>query len=59
MTSPKASLFEPGYLRWLRPLGSRLTTIFFVKVSLCFDEKAGYTSYRDLGLCDRNLGNRP
>ena len=38
-------------------LRSRLATLFFTKISMCSYEKAGWPSYRDLGFCDRDLGN--
>ena len=45
----RASSYEPGRPGWLgfRDLASPL-----------FYEKAGWPSYRDLGVCDRDLGNR-
>ena len=44
-----------GLARFLR---SRLTTLCFTKISTCSYEKAGWPGYRDLGFCDRDLGNR-
>ena len=37
---------------------SRLATLFFTKISMCSCEKAGWPGCRDLGFCDRDLGNR-
>ena len=37
---------------------SRLATLFVAKISMCSYEKAGWPGYRDLGFCDRDLGNR-
>ena len=44
-----------GLARFLR---SRLATLFFVKISMCSYERPGWPGYRDLGFCDRDLGNR-
>ena len=37
---------------------SRLATLSFVKISMCSYERPGWPGYRDLGFCDRDLGNR-
>ena len=37
---------------------SRLATLSLVKISTCSYEKPGWPGYRDLGFCDRDLGNR-
>ena len=34
------------------------TSLSFVKISMCSDERPGWPGYRDLGFCDRDLGNR-
>ena len=53
-----------GLLIWARTSGlarfprSRLAILSFVKISMCSYEKPGWPGYRDLGFCDRYLGNR-
>ena len=37
---------------------SRLASLSFVKILLCSYERPGWPGYRDLGFCDRDLGNR-
>jgi len=37
---------------------SRLATLSFVKMSVGSYEEPGWPGYRDLGFCDRDLGNR-
>ena len=34
------------------------TTPFFIKILMCPYGKAGWSGYRDLDFCDRDLGNR-
>ena len=53
-----------GLFIWARLTGlarfprSRLAALFFTKISMCSYEKAGWPGNRDLGFCDRDLGNR-
>ena len=39
-------------------ISPRPCTLFFVKISMCSYDRPGWPRYRDLGFCDRDLGNR-
>ena len=48
----------PLHMSPVNRAGSVSETLSFVKFSMCSYETLGWPGYRDLGFCDRDLGNR-